>query len=262
MKSVFLLLSAGSILTISVFAFSTKPTQHKTPDTETSKKQQAPSTAKPFVVLELFTSEGCSSCPSADAALREVANQEGVCAIGFHVTYWNRLGWKDPFSMSSNDERQYQYAEKFKQSGVYTPQLIVNGEDEFVGSKKNQLALSIQKALKQTPTANINLTSTLKDTYIRVKYQLEGEYQNKALKIAVVEKNITSKVLKGENEGRSLQHDNIVRVFQTTDIQATQSGETQITTNSSWNLKNCAVIAFIQDKQSLKILGASKAAIQ
>ena len=93
----------------------------------TSVKNDAKSIAKGVAVLELFTSEGCSSCPTADDVLRDLAKDSNVVALSFHVTYWNRLGWKDSFSQKIFDERQYAYGEKFRANGVYTPQAVING---------------------------------------------------------------------------------------------------------------------------------------
>ncbi len=227
-----------------------------------SRSKQPVRAYKPFVVLELFTSEGCSSCPPADAALKSVANEENVYALGFHVTYWNRLGWKDQFSAGVNDERQYQYAEKFKQSGVYTPQMVINGQEEFVGSKKNQIDASIRKYLAETPTADVQLTCTVDADKIYVAYHLQGDFKNKALHLALVERNITSKILRGENEGKTLQHDNIVRDFETVNIASDAAGAFQFTKNASLNPNNLMAIAYLQDPGNMKIIGGSKVSIK
>ena len=107
---------------------------------------------KGFAVIELFTSEGCSSCPSADEAVTEIAkeNAETVFVIGFHVDYWNNLGWKDQFSDHGYSERQKQYASIFNLNSIYTPQVIVNGKKEFVGSDRGQLKKTIAGEIKST----------------------------------------------------------------------------------------------------------------
>ena len=112
------------------------------------------------VVVELFTSEGCSSCPAADAALRELETAQSVpgvevIALGQHVDYWNRLGWKDPFSSPQFTARQRWYAQGFKE-GNYTPQAVVNGRYEFVGSQRNTLAETVAEAAR-APRATVNL---------------------------------------------------------------------------------------------------------
>jgi hypothetical protein len=95
------------------------------------------------VVVELFTSQGCSSCPPADAFLAELAAKPGVIALGFHVDYWDRLGWKDPLSAAGSTERQHQYAKWLGRREVYTPQMVVDGKHEFVGSDRNEINATI-----------------------------------------------------------------------------------------------------------------------
>src|SRR5579863_6180669 len=88
------------------------------------------------VVVELFTSQGCSSCPPADALLAELAKQDGVIALGFHISYWNGLGWKDPLSSEASTDRQKAYAGRFNGGQVYTPQIVVDGTAEMIGSDR------------------------------------------------------------------------------------------------------------------------------
>lgn len=213
--------------------------------------------AKGIAVLELFTSEGCSSCPPADDILRGVVQQENVFAMAFHVTYWNRLGWKDSFSQKVFDERQYDYASRFQKDGVYTPQLVVNGTAEFVGSRKSQTENAIKKALATPARAQIDLSKTLKDNKIAIKYILSGDIVNAVLNFAVVESNFATKVMRGENEGRILKHDNVVRDFQTLDVKNTEGGY-EVPSMKNWQLQNCTLIVFLQDKKTGQVLGASK----
>src|ERR1700712_4594988 len=121
--------------------------------------------AKPAVVLvELFTSEGCSSCPPADALLRQIDHTQTsagqlIVGISEHVTYWNSLGWSDPFSSSTYTDRQNAYGQRFNLDSVYTPQMVVNGSDQFVGSDKASLIRAIQRqSAGQEPVA-INISS-------------------------------------------------------------------------------------------------------
>src|SRR5438046_1978213 len=100
-------------------------------------KKKTSSSSKNIVVLELFTSQGCSSCPPADRLLGSYTNQENVIPLSFHVDYWNHLGWKDPFSNAAFSQRQETYANAFASSGVYTPQVIINGQKEMVGSDED-----------------------------------------------------------------------------------------------------------------------------
>ena len=212
---------------------------------------------KSFAVLELFTSEGCSSCPSADEILRGVADDDNVFALSFQVTYWNRLGWKDPFSQKIFDERQYSYATKFNKEGVYTPQLVVNGHEEFVGSNKNKVQKSIENALSEAGKTEIILTKTKENETLKINFQLTGETKNTLLNFAIVERNLTSKVMRGENEGRILKHDNVVRHFETVKIGSNTEGVVSVKIDANWQLENCSIVAYLQD-DSWKILGANK----
>lgn len=212
----------------------------------------------PFAVLELFTSEGCSSCPPADDILRGVAHQDNVFALSFHVTYWNKLGWKDAFSQKMFDERQYAYGRLMQSNGVYTPQLVVNGLEEFVGSRKSQTEKSIEKSLSQKAKASIILNKMLENNTLKANYKLEGNFKNTVLNIALVERHIETKVLRGENSGRTLKHDNVVREFQTIQIEGAGKGSVSLSLPSDFKQKDGVVVAYLQNKDTWKIVAASK----
>lgn len=255
MKPLFLKLVPFIIITGLFFGFYKKNNVVKPAQSLNSMKDPL---YPPFAVLELFTSEGCSSCPPADEILRGVANQDNVYALSYHVTYWNKLGWKDPFSQKMFDERQYAYGRLMQSNGVYTPQLVVNGSEEFVGSRKSQTEKSIQKALLQKAEAGIILNKTLENNTLKAHYKLEGNFKNTVLNMALVEKNIETKVLRGENEGRTLKHDNVVREFQTIQINATGESTVSLNISSDFKQKDCKIIAYLQNKDTWKIVAASK----
>ena len=211
-------------------------------------------------ILELYTSEGCSSCPAADDILRGIVGQENVFPLAFHVTYWNRLGWKDSFSQKIFDERQYNYGARFQKEGVYTPQLVVNGTDEFVGSRKNQVENAVKKALATPSRVQIELSKILTDNKLAVKYKLAGDVSEAQINFAVVESNFATKVMRGENEGRTLKHDNVVRNFEAENAKNTE-GSHDVVLSKNWRLKNCALIVFLQDIKTGQVLGASKIAL-
>ena len=253
------ILSLSVIAGISIFYGFNKPTK-----TSISLSENAPNVANGVALLELYTSEGCSSCPPADDILRGVVHQENVFALGFHVTYWNRLGWKDSFSQKIFDDRQYKYGTQFQKDGVYTPQLVVNGAEEFVASRKGQVESAIKKALATPAHAQISLTKTEKDGDFDIKYTLSGDLKDAALNFALVESNFATKVKRGENEGRTLKHDNVVRDFETVEIKKA-ANNTPITEGShgvfpmkGWQVSNCSLIAFLQDKKTGQVLGAAK----
>ncbi len=216
------------------------------------------STATSFKVVELFTSEGCSSCPPADDILRGLAGQDNVMALSFHVTYWNRLGWKDPFSQPEFDARQYQYGSYFKLNGVYTPQVVINGAAEMVGSRRAQIESEVSKENKNDTDFKIDLTTDLKDKKLTTHFKINRKTENKVLNIALVERNIETKVLRGENEGRTLKHDNVVRLFKTIKIASDTEGVMDFMLQADFKTKDCSIIAYLQDEKNMKIVAAAK----
>ena len=208
-------------------------------------------------ILQLFTSESCSSCPPADDILRDYANKDNVFALSYHVTYWNRLGWTDPFSQKKFDDKQYAYGEKFRLSSVYTPQVVVNGGKETVGSKENQVANLVKTALSTPVKTTISLEKSLKNNDISINYTLSGKIpQDAILTFALVERNLATAVKRGENEGRTLHHDNVVRLEQSQ--KATEKGSVSFEIAPTWKKENCAVIAFVQEANLGQVTGAAK----
>lgn len=216
---------------------------------------------EPVAVIELFTSQGCSSCPPADRLLSNTilnAKTDGkkIFALSFHVDYWNRLGWKDPFSDKIYSDRQRIYSSALKGNSVYTPQIIVNGEKAFVGSDKKELETAITTALKiKSKVSFQSLSATLADNkVINTNYKLTGDFSDCKINFALVTKSETTQIKNGENEGRTLVNENIVRQF--ISKQALIEGE-MLFTNISVNQKNnLMVIAFVQRNADLKIIGA------
>ena len=257
--TVLFILSLSVIANVSIFYGFKKPI-----DMPITASQNTLNSSTGVAVLELYTSEGCSSCPPADDILRGVANQENVFALGFHVTYWNRLGWKDSFSQKIFDDRQYKYGTQFQKDGVYTPQLVVNGSEEFVASRKSQVESAIKKALATPARAQIALTKTEKGGDFQIKYTLSGDLTDAALNFAVVESNFATKVKRGENEGRTLKHDNVVRDFETVELKKAANnapnteGSHGVFPMKGWQVSNCSVIVFLQNKKTGQVLGAAK----
>ena len=147
---------------------------------------------KGVAVVELFTSEGCSSCPSADALVARVQKEnidKPVYILAFHVDYWNRLGWKDVFSSHEYSDRQNQYARWLKLSQIYTPQVIVNGHTEFVGSDEKSLRSAIKAGLEKPAKTEISLNNIkIEGDKASVQYHATGAADNSSLLIALIEK--------------------------------------------------------------------------
>jgi len=218
---------------------------------------------KGFAVVELFTSEGCSSCPAADEAVVEIAKQykEDVIILGFHVDYWNSLGWKDVFSKSEYSERQRQYASAFSLNSIYTPQIVVNGKTEFVGSDKTKLQQTISKELNNNVAKTIELSAKEtndKKIIVNVSAAIPS---NNNINIALLQLQAQSNISKGENEGKILHHINIVRDLKTVDG---NKKENTISFNLPVGLskKDFEIAVFSQDKNNLHIYDARSASIQ
>lgn len=162
-----------------------------------------------LVTVELFTSEGCSSCPPADAYLSELAqNRPDILALAFHVTYWNQLGWRDPFSLEAATERQYGYSRHFSENSVFTPQMVVDGAKSLVGSDRGEAEKAI-RAAKTTGPAAVPLSLMRSGSGITIKLGA-GAGRGRVLLIGFDHLHRTP-VGRGENGGRVLTESNIVR---------------------------------------------------
>jgi hypothetical protein len=215
------------------------------------------------VVVELFTSEGCSSCPAADAALRALETSQSlngveVIALGQHVDYWNRLGWQDPFSSAAFTQRQRDYAQGFG-SGAYTPQAVVNGRYELVGSRRPELAEAIAKAAK-APRARVSVSRAANGSlHVSVADLPTGTQQSEVL-LALTETGLSSQVGRGENSGRLLRHASVVRTLRPL---GTVAATGTFTTTAPLNLEaqgktqNLRAVVLVQEKGSRHIVGVA-----
>lgn len=219
---------------------------------------------KGFAVIELFTSEGCSSCPPADelvARVQKEINDQPVYILAFHVDYWDRLGWKDAFSSASYTQRQQQYAKWLKLSSVYTPQIVVNGRTEFVGSEEKSLRNAIKTGLQATAKTPIELSDIkVNSDKASLKYHVDGAANNTALLVALVEKNASTKVQRGENGGRTLSHVQIVTQLQSVALKGNSNGTENILLPHNFNTDKFELIGFVQNTSTGEISGAAKAA--
>jgi hypothetical protein len=172
-----------------------------------------PGLAEGVAVLELFTSQGCSSCPPADRVLGEYARagKENVIALSFHVDYWNRLGWEDPYSSPWFSARQTDYTDRFS-SRTYTPQLVVNGGQEMIGSRSQEVASAVQRALQTPARVAVSLEqTTAEEGVLTVAFTLTEDWPGMQLTGLLVQNYAATDVPRGENRGRALVHHNVVR---------------------------------------------------
>ena len=219
---------------------------------------------KSFAVVELFTSEGCSSCPPADAAVAEILTKyKGrVYVLGFHVDYWNRLGWTDEFSSAAYSKRQGAYANAFALQSIYTPQIVVNGEKQFVGSNKTMLDQTVQAQLKEKRTVQIDVVANAKEgNTIKVNCTMQAA-ENSFINIALVQLEARSSIKRGENKGLDLHHVNVVRDFVTLAVKKDKPASCILRIPTGLTAKDCKVIAYTQDKNNDHISGAVEAVIQ
>jgi hypothetical protein len=211
-------------------------------------------------VVELFTSEGCSSCPSADrlVALAQKEFNENTIVLSYHVDYWDRLGWKDPFSKAAYTERQRQYAEHLNLESVYTPQAIVNGKTEFVGSNKTALWNAISNYKNSDYIIIETEILQVSNQQLSVKYNYAPLQPNENVVLELVLKNATTQVKRGENGGATLSHINIVQ-----DIVQKHESKGSATFNLPANFvkENYMIVAFVQNTASFEITNAKKVSI-
>lgn len=221
----------------------------------------ADTTAKGVAVVELFTSEGCSSCPPADALLAKLdaEGQKNVFVLSYHVDYWDRLGWKDAFSKREWTARQAAYVAHFNLESAYTPQVVVNGSEEFVGSGSLQLHTSVDNGLHQNGVQQLRVSATKQGGKLAVLYNASPSKDN-VVNVALVQKSATSQVIRGENGGKQLRHINVVKDLLT--LPATASGEALFSLPQNSSTIDYKIIAFVQNKTDLKIVGAAETAIQ
>jgi len=217
-----------------------------------------------FAILELFTSEGCSSCPPADRLLPQLASTDiNIIPLSFHVDYWDRYGWKDPFSNASFTDRQRDYAKRFKLESIYTPQLVINGAYELVGSNNSAAETDIGKLLKETATVQLIIDDVKKENdQLSASCYLKGDFQNCDVFVAVVQKHAEVNVKAGENNGTKLSHTNVVRSF--LKLPANEKIDFQIPVpveltgdNTIANKQNWQLIIYSQRRDDLKITGVA-----
>ena len=219
------------------------------------------------VLVELFTSEGCSSCPPADALLSRLGRTQPVRGAAIilleeHVDYWDRLGWKDPFSSEAATTRQNEYGEAFGRSQVYTPQMIVDGRTEFVGSSDTDALRAIRTA-SQMPKPAVQLSWEKDDTLaIHIEpMNITGKRDGQQIFLVVAEDMLHSDVKRGENAGRALEHDGVVRqLLPLGKIDAAPAGfSSSVAVHSAreWSRANLRAVVFVQEPHSRHVLAAA-----
>lgn len=230
------------------------------------------------VVLELFTSQGCSTCPPADRLLSELSRDGSggeLVPLAFHVDYWDRLGWSDPFSSARWSQRQQHYAHALSGDRVATPQLVIDGRSQCVGSKRDEVLRLIAAARAQPPAAAVDLAmdAPRRDgsrSRLRVKVSVRVLQQTASrdldLWVALTQSGLVTQVKAGENAAATLHDDFVVRRLEKAFTVRGRAGEQrakelELELDPSWPLSDLAVAAYVQDPASLGIVGAARSPV-
>ncbi len=200
------------------------------------------------VLVELFTSEGCSSCPAADQALQWLDSAqpvEGVevIVLSLHVDYWNQLGWADPFSSPRFTARQEAYGKE-----MYTPQMIIDGDAAFVGNKRR--ALEVLAGRKGTARADVSVSAKVKGSHVEVIAKSDAAAP---MWVAIAESGLSHEVLRGENRGLTLSHTAVVRQL----VRVGADGTVNVPLEPGWKVDRLKVVAFVQEPGPGKVLGVA-----
>ena len=223
------------------------------------------------VLVELFTAEGCSTCPPADVLLEKMIDAQPakgaqIVALGEHVDYWNQLGWKDRFSSATFTKRQQLYAAHAGSDDVFTPQMVVDGEAAFVGTDIAALRRAIEHAMAM-PHGTVRLTldpSQREKGKIAVSIEVtdlpaRGRDDQADIIVAVTEDGLRTEVKRGENHGRTLTHAAVVRAIQTV-ADVTAAGRTARATfpiAADWRRENVKIIGFVQERRSRRVIATA-----
>ena len=267
MTKFYIFLLAMMILSISGCGMRSETAVAQTvPSARNQSKKPTETRSKTPVLVELFTSEGCSSCPPADRVLSQLEkdrtnNEVEIITLALHVDYWNYLGWKDEFSQKQFSERQNGYAEQFKLDSIYTPQMVVDGRTQFVGSSLGTANKAILEAAKNQKAA-IELSKT--NEKLKVKISGTPTHDDSYVWLAIAEDDLKTNVRRGENSGRTLDHVSVARDMKLLGNLASGDESFEIETalqfDSAWKSNNLKFIVFVQGKNSRKIFGVKQLA--
>ena len=224
------------------------------PTARVSLKPAAPVSGR-LAVVELFTSEGCSSCPPADALLERLAERPDVLALSFHVDYWDGLGWRDPYSSTAATARQRAYAGALD-GRVYTPEMVVGGTAGFVGSRSGEAQQRIATEAARSSETTVTLAAHASGRTVTLDYAVADAPEPLAVHLLLVQRSAESSVARGENGGRTLRHANVVRVFET---RPDASGQATLTLPEGLSARDVMAVALVQQGRVGAIAAAAKA---
>ena len=254
-----------SILLIALlFTFSACSAQQVESQKVEVKQTKSKNQQKNLVLVELFTSEGCSSCPPADKVLARLQNEQPlsnieIVPLALHVDYWNYLGWKDEFSSNQYSQRQSGYAESFKLDSSYTPQMVIDGKTQFVGSNFETAVNAVKEAAKMKKAT---VEMALKNDQLKIEIAELPEHDTAYVWLAIAEDNLQTNVRRGENSGKKLNHAAVVREMQL--LGNVESGKNNFSSTANlvipahWKKENLSLIVFVQGQNSKQIFALGK----
>ena len=241
---------------ISLLAFAASPSVNP----EDSSPIKRAGEYEPFVVLELFTSQGCSSCPAADRLLHQIksAARENVIPLSYHVDYWNYIGWEDPYSSANFTRKQSLYNHKFKNRGNYTPQLVINGKEHLVGSDKTRLLPRMDSYKHLKALNEVGLSDVLKsENKVSFIYSVSGAVHQKNIKALLVLDQRETLVERGENRSRKLLNSNIVLLEQIENL-SSNSGKMSLSIPKNIGKEEVLHLVVLIENQNYDITAARK----
>lgn len=240
---------------------------HKTNNSR-SNIEDSPVKNKKLVLVELFTSEGCSSCPPADRALSKLQGEQPVenveiVTLGYHIDYWDYLGWKDEFSSTEYSKRQNDYANAFNLRSNYTPQMIVDGSAQFTGSNWSNALTEIGNAT-ENHKGIVNISAEQNDSETNLDIKITGLKLNEDANVylAVAENNLMSNVKRGENNGKKLSHISVVRnlsqIGTINSVDKNYETQNSVELKDIWKKKDLKYVVFVQNNRSKKIVAVGQ----
>jgi hypothetical protein len=224
------------------------------------------------ILVELFTSEGCSDCPPADTVLQKLIETQPVggaevIGLGQHVDYWDRQGWKDRFSSAALTNRQQLYATRFRNESIYTPQMVVDGRLEFVGSDAAAARRAIERSLSTMHGALRITLDTIAADRVGVSVSASdlpaiARGDRADIVVVVTEDQLRSDVKRGENHGRVLTHTGVVRYLATIGEAGASPAQANIPLAADWQRDHLKIVAFVQELHSRGVLASASVSLQ
>lgn len=262
------------ILGLNVPSETESPDETEGPDeTEDIVIERGLDAGEKVVILELFTSQGCSSCPPAESVLSKIARDKkyatSVIPLAYHVDYWDYLGWKDPYASGKWTERQADYREAFGGATLYTPQIVIQGRYEMVGSNESRIKKQINHLLGDQSSEGFNLAikdASVASSSVALDVQASrkdvGEDELLVLVSVIYENAAATNVQAGENAGRTLRNNYVVRSLEMEpllfdDTQTSKQIQVSLLLDETWQREQLGVASWIQDPQSMRIYDAA-----